>query len=65
MLPAKLVEACNKVRDLARACGETQLQCGLEISPEDYCREVLKFGLVEVRETGSNKIVILLYDYDS
>uniref|UniRef100_A0A6T7WV57 ATP-dependent RNA helicase Ski2/MTR4 C-terminal domain-containing protein n=1 Tax=Pyramimonas obovata TaxID=1411642 RepID=A0A6T7WV57_9CHLO len=48
VLPTKLMEACDKVRHLARACGERQLQCGLEISPEDYCREVLKFGLTEV-----------------
>jgi antiviral helicase SKI2 len=48
VLPARLVEACASLEQLAMTAGEMQLQCGLDISADDYCRQALKFGLVEV-----------------
>jgi hypothetical protein len=30
------------------AAGEVQRECGLDVLPEEYANEALKFGLVEV-----------------
>ena len=34
---------------LAVQAGQVQQDCGLDIAPKEYCKEVLKFGLLEVR----------------
>lgn len=44
----KLEEAREQMIALALHAGTVQRECGLEISPEDFCKEVLKFGLMEV-----------------
>ncbi|KAI4373417.1 hypothetical protein MLD38_011543 [Melastoma candidum] len=47
-LTSKLQQASQRLYETARRLGELQVQCGLQISPDEYARENLKFGLVEV-----------------
>ena len=36
------------MKDLAVHAGQVQRDCGLDIVPADFCKETLKFGLMEV-----------------
>ncbi|KDP46561.1 hypothetical protein JCGZ_08533 [Jatropha curcas] len=47
-LTPKLSEAKKRLYDTAIRLGELQVNCKLQISPEEYAQENLKFGLVEV-----------------
>ncbi len=44
----KLEEARQQMQALAVQAGQVQQDCGLDIVPTDFCKEVLKFGLLEV-----------------
>ena len=44
----RLEEARGHMLSLAHQAGEVQKACGLDVVPEDFCRETLKFGLMEV-----------------
>lgn len=44
----KLAEARQTMIKLAQAAGTVQRDCGLDILPEEYCRSVLNFTLMEV-----------------
>jgi antiviral helicase SKI2 len=44
----RLAAARDDVIELATAAGRVQKECGLDIIPDEYCRSVLKFGLMEV-----------------
>lgn len=44
---ARLEEAREHMKALARHSGEIQRDCGLALMPDDFCKEVLKFGLME------------------
>ncbi|KAK9806276.1 hypothetical protein WJX72_008182 [[Myrmecia] bisecta] len=43
-----LADARDQVVALAVQAGQVQKECGLDILPEEFCRSVLRFGLVEV-----------------
>lgn len=45
---APLEEARQHMQALAVTAGQVQRDCGLDIVPEDFCKDVLKFGLMEV-----------------
>jgi antiviral helicase SKI2 len=47
-LPARLIECCEKMKEIAVQLGQVQKENGLAIDPADYCDRVLKFGLVHV-----------------
>lgn len=47
-LPEKLVAAKARMLQLAKDAADVQLQCGLDVVAEDYCKAVLNFGLVQV-----------------
>jgi len=47
-LPAKLVQAQEELTAMAWSLGELQQGLGLPTSPDDYVRETLNWGLVEV-----------------
>ncbi|GKV33028.1 hypothetical protein SLEP1_g41582 [Rubroshorea leprosula] len=47
-LTPKLSQAKQRLYDTAIQLGELQAQCKLQITPEEYAKENLKFGLVEV-----------------
>ena len=44
----KLEEARRQMQALAVQAGQVQQDCGLDIVPAEFCKEVLKFGLLEV-----------------
>jgi len=48
MLGADLAAACQRIKDLALLAGALQKECGMDIDPQEYTRDILKFGLVEV-----------------
>lgn len=47
-LPARLIECCEKMKEIAIQLGRVQKENGLPVDPTDYCDRVLKFGLVHV-----------------
>lgn len=47
-LTPKLFHAKQRLYETAIRLGELQARCNLQINPEEYARENLKFGLVEV-----------------
>ena len=57
----KLEEARQQMQALAVQAGQVQRECGLEIVPADFCKEVLKFGLLEVSCTGAFKLCAFGY----
>ena len=44
----KLEEARQQMQALAVQAGHMQRDCGLDLVPAEFCKEVLKFGLLEV-----------------
>jgi antiviral helicase SKI2 len=48
VLTPKLAEGVKKVKENSERLGRLQKECGLDISVEDYIKETLNFGLVEV-----------------
>ena len=44
-----LADACDHAVALAYEAGRTQKECGMDVLPDEYARNALKFGLVEVR----------------
>eukprot|EP00501_MAST-03F_sp_TOSAG23-6_P000496 GSMAST32.ASY1.ANO1.510.1 assembled CDS len=48
VLPASLLDAKNKALSIAHGLGVAQMEAGLDILPDDYARNSLKFGLMEV-----------------
>lgn len=47
-LTPKLAEGVKKMKENSEKLGNIQRECGLDISVEDYLKESLNFGLVEV-----------------
>ena len=47
-VPEKLVDAYEKVTEIALAAGEAQRAEGLDVDPADFVRENLNFGLLSV-----------------
>lgn len=47
-LPNRLIECCEKMKEIAVRLGQVQKENGLAVDPADYCDRVLKFGLVHV-----------------
>lgn len=47
-LTPKLSQAMKRLHSTAKRLGELQVQCRVQINPEEYVAENLKFGLVEV-----------------
>jgi len=44
----KLEQGRQQMKDLAVHAGQVQRDCGLDIVPSEFCKETLKFGLMEV-----------------
>jgi hypothetical protein len=44
-----LADACEHAVALAYEAGRMQKECGMDVLPDEYARNALKFGLVEVR----------------
>jgi antiviral helicase SKI2 len=47
-LPGSLLQCCDKLKAIATNLGQLQRDCGLEVDPNEYCENSLKFGLVHV-----------------
>jgi antiviral helicase SKI2 len=47
-LPGSLLQCCDKLKIIATNLGQLQRDCGLEVDPNEYCENSLKFGLVHV-----------------
>jgi len=50
-IPPALEAAAHHATALARAAGETQRDAGLQLVPDDYIKNTLNFGLMEVRSS--------------
>lgn len=48
-IPPALEAAAHLATALARAAGEAQRDAGLQLVPDDYIKNTLNFGLMEVR----------------
>ena len=53
-----LAKARETVIALAEQAGKVQQQCGLDILPAEYARNVLKWGLMEVRPTFDSVLIV-------
>lgn len=47
-LTENLQAACDNLWQLAYTFGMKQTECGLPMDPNEFCKEILNFGLVEV-----------------
>ena len=56
----KLEEARQQMQALAVQAGQVQRDCGLDIVPTDFCKETLKFGLLEARHLPLEQQRLLL-----
>ena len=51
---AVLEEAREHMIALAKSAGQVQQDCGLGLTPDEFCNDTLKFGLMEVGSTPSS-----------